>query len=251
MENKINVLAQILQDSRNAVFFGGAGVSTESGVPDFRSESGLYAAQEKYGYSPEEMLSRSFFRRRTELFFQYYKENLVHLDVKPNAAHEALAWLEANGPLKAIVTQNVDGLHQAAGSRNVIELHGGNARHYCMSCGQAQDLAYILDDANCDDLVPKCSKPDCGGIVRPDVVLYEEQLNEAVIDAALTAIEAADTLIIGGTSLVVYPAAAMIHHFRGKCIVLINKSDTGHEGHANLVINDSIGKVLGEVVKLL
>jgi len=245
----IEKLAHIIRNSKGTVFFGGAGVSTESGVPDFRSERGLYAAREKYGRSPEEMLSRDFFDEKPELFFEYYKENLIHLEARPNAAHVALAKLEANGLLEAVITQNVDGLHQAAGSVNVIELHGANSRQYCVGCGENYALEYILRRENCVGTVPRCAK--CGGMVRPDVVLYGEMLKDRDIQVAHGAIAAADCLIIGGTSLAVYPAAGLTHYFGGSHMVLINKSRTAYDSAADLVINESIGEVLAGVVREL
>jgi len=245
-----NKLADLIKQSKNTVFFGGAGVSTESGIPDFRSESGLYTARSVYGYSPEELLSRTLFDEQPELFFRYYKENLIALDAKPNAAHIALAELEAKGLLQAVVTQNIDGLHQAAGSRNVFELHGSNWRQYCMKCGEKYPLAYILDDARCkDEVVPICEK--CGGVVRPDVVLYEEGLDDKVVNGAVRAIAAAELLIVGGTSLAVYPAAGLLRYFRGDNLVLINKSETPYDSKARLVIHDAIGRVMDEVMKSL
>ena len=234
-------LKKIIDESQNIVFFGGAGVSTESNIPDFRSESGLYHAQQKYGHSPEEMLSRTFYMNHTQLFYQYYKENLIYQDAEPNDAHKALAKLEEMGKLKAIVTQNIDGLHQKAGSKQVYELHGSVLRNYCERCGKFHDLDYIMDEANCDSGIPKC---ECGGIVKPDVVLYEEMLDDNCINGAVDAIGKADTLIIGGTSLVVYPAAGLIRYFRGKNLVLINKSKTSYDDKADLVIYDAIGKVM-------
>lgn len=234
-------LARVVNDSENIVFFGGAGVSTESNIPDFRSESGLYQAQAKYGHSPEYMLSHSFYRDHTEEFFKYYKENLVHKEAEPNDAHKALARLEKDGKLKAVITQNIDGLHQKAGSEKVYELHGSVLRNYCEKCGKYYDIDYIMDEANCDDGVPHCH---CGGTVKPDVVLYEEALDDKCISGAVNAIEKADTLIIGGTSLVVYPAAGLVNYFHGKNLVLINKTETPYDNKANLVIYDSIGKVM-------
>lgn len=239
-------LKEIIKNSDNIVFFGGAGVSTESNIPDFRSEAGLYNAQQSYGMSPEQMISHSFFMRDTETFFDYYKNNMVYQEAEPNAAHIALVKLEEMGKLKAVVTQNIDGLHQKAGSRVVYELHGSILRNNCMDCGSYYDLDYIMDPAHCDGHIPRCEK--CGGIVKPDVVLYEEALDDAQISGAVDAIRNADVLIIGGTSLVVYPAAGFINYFKGSKLVLINKSSTAFDGRANLVINDSIGKVLGEVV---
>lgn len=234
----------ILDNSSKVVFFGGAGVSTESNIPDFRSEKGLYSAQSEYGYSPEEMLSHTFFVNKMETFFDYYKKNLVYQDAKPNKAHIALAKLEEEGKLTGIVTQNVDGLHQLAGNRKVFELHGSVLRNYCMKCGEFHDLEYIMDENNCENGIPHCRK--CGGVVKPDVVLYEEALDDEVITGAVNAIREADTMIVGGTSLVVYPAAGLITYFRGKNMILINKSRTNYDNRADLVICDSIGKVLGE-----
>ncbi len=235
-------LRDIIANSDNIVFFGGAGVSTESNIPDFRSESGLYNAQQKYGRSPEEMLSHSFFMRHTDTFFDYYKNNLIYRIAEPNKAHRALAKLEAEGKLRAVITQNIDGLHQKAGSRSVFELHGSVLRNYCMDCGEFYDLDYIMDEANCDGGIPKCKK--CGGTVKPDVVLYEEALDDDCMMGAIRAIQQADTLIIGGTSLVVYPAAGLIRYFGGNKLVLINKQATPYDSQADLVINDSIGKVM-------
>ena len=235
-------LREIIDNSDNIVFFGGAGVSTESSIPDFRSESGLYNAQRKYGRSPEEMLSHSFFVSHTDTFFDYYKNNLIYRSAEPNKAHRALAKLEEQGKLKAVITQNIDGLHQKAGSRNVYELHGSVLRNYCMDCGEFYDLDYIMDEANCDGGIPKCKK--CGGTVKPDVVLYEEALDDDCMMGAIRAIQQADTLIIGGTSLVVYPAAGLIRYFGGNKLVLINKQATPYDSKADLVINDSIGKVM-------
>jgi len=235
-------LRGIIEKSNNIVFFGGAGVSTESNIPDFRSESGLYHAQQVYGRSPEEMLSHTFFMRHMDTFFDYYKNNLIYTDAQPNKAHRALAELEAEGRLRAVITQNIDGLHQKAGSRNVFELHGSVLRNYCMKCGQFYDLDYIMDPANCQGNIPKCRK--CGGTVKPDVVLYEEALDDRCMMGAIRAIEEADTMIIGGTSLVVYPAAGLVRYFGGNNLILINKQPTPYDSHADLVINDSIGKVM-------
>lgn len=246
MNEDIKKLKEIIENSKKIVFFGGAGVSTESNIPDFRSEEGLYNAQQQYGMSPEYMLSHSYFIDNPEGFYDYYKHNLVYENAKPNKAHYALAKLEQEGKLIAVVTQNVDGLHQKAGSKTVYELHGSATRNYCMDCRKAFDMDYIMDPANCDGYVPKCDK--CGGIVKPDVVLYEEALDESQIMGAVNAISQADTLIVGGTSLVVYPAAGLIRYFNGKNLVLINKSSTQYDSIANLVISDSIGKVLGEAV---
>jgi NAD-dependent deacetylase len=243
------MLADIVKNSKNVVFFGGAGVSTESNIPDFRSNTGLFTAKNTYGYMPEELLSHTFFINNSELFFEYYKKNLIFVDAKPNAAHIALAKLEKAGFLSVVVTQNIDGLHQAAGSINVVELHGSNYRQYCVGCGLKYGLTYILNPENCDGYVPKCKK--CSNIVRPDVVLYEEPLDSDVMQAATTAIAAADCLIIGGTSLMVYPAAGLIQHFTGKKLVLINKSKTPYDNHADVVIHENIGTVLSSVIEQL
>lgn len=235
-------LKKIIDNSDSVVFFGGAGVSTESNIPDFRSEKGLYSARKEYGCSPEEILSHTFFMRHMQVFFDYYKKNLIYPEAQPNDAHKALAHLEAEGKLKAVVTQNIDGLHQKAGSKKVFELHGSVLRNYCMDCGRPYDAEYIMDDENCRDGIPRCK--ECGGVVKPDVVLYEEMLEDSCINGAVEAISRADTLIIGGTSLVVYPAAGLIRYFRGNNLVLINKQATPYDGKADLVINDQIGKVM-------
>ncbi|MGN8649084.1 NAD-dependent protein deacylase [Eubacterium pyruvativorans] len=234
-------LKKIIDESSNIVFFGGAGVSTESGVPDFRSESGLYHAKQKYGHSPETMLSHTFYVNHPEAFYQYYKENLIHPEARPNAAHRALAKLEEMGKLRAVITQNIDGLHQKAGSRTVYEVHGSVLRNYCESCHKFYDVNYIMDESHCKDGVPYCT---CGGRIKPNVVLYEEALDQRVLGAAVDAIERADCMIVGGTSLVVYPAAGLINYFHGKHLVLINKSATPYDSKADLVINDAIGKVM-------
>jgi len=243
--SQIEELSNLILTSNNTVFFGGAGVSTESGIPDFRSENGLYKARQVYGHSPEELLSHTFFKSKPELFFRYYKENLITRDARPNAAHIALAELEQAGRLEAVITQNIDGLHQAAGSRNVLELHGSNWRQYCMKCGTNYSLDYILRQEG----VPKCEK--CDGIVRPDVVLYEEGLDDAVVGAAIQAITNAELLIVGGTSLAVYPAAGLLRYFGGNTLVLINKTETPADRSAELVIHDSIGKVLDGVMRFI
>lgn len=237
-------LKKIIDNSHSIVFFGGAGVSTESNIPDFRSESGLYNAVQNYGYPPEEMLSYYFYVQKPELFFKYYKENLIYQEAEPNDAHKALAKLEEEGKLAAVITQNIDGLHQKAGSKVVHELHGSVMRNYCEKCGKFFDLEYILDESNCRDGVPYCNCEGCVGRVKPDVVLYGESLDDSVIRESVAAISGADTLIIGGTSLTVYPAAGLIHYFRGDNLVLINKSATSADRMATLVINDAIGKVL-------
>ncbi|MBO5666865.1 MAG: NAD-dependent protein deacylase [Firmicutes bacterium] len=246
--NMYEELKKILEESQNIVFFGGAGVSTESGVPDFRSENGLYNAQQNYGRSPEEMLSHTFFMSHRETFYDYYKNNLICDGVLPNKAHLALAKLEEMGKLKAVITQNIDGLHQMAGSKMVYELHGSVLRNRCMKCHTFYDLDYIMDPENCEGYVPHCER--CGGVVKPEVVLYEESLDDGCITGAVNAIQAADTLIIGGTSLVVYPAAGLIRYFRGKHLILINKSVTPYDDQADLVIHDPIGEVLGECLGL-
>ena len=239
-------LTGIIEKSKRIVFFGGAGVSTESGIPDFRSEKGLYQARTEYNRSPEQLISLSFFLREPAVFFDYYKKNLIHPDAKPNAAHLALGRLEARGQLDAVVTQNIDGLHQLGGSENVIEMHGSVHRNLCMDCDARYDIAYILNPANCEGTVPRCER--CGGMVKPDVVLYEEALDTAVLERAAKAISAADTLIVGGTSLVVYPAAGFLRYFKGDHLVLINKSETTADETADLIIRDPIGVVLGSAV---
>jgi len=234
-------LSRMIRESDNIVFFGGAGVSTESGIPDFRSQDGLY--NQKYKYPPETIISHSFYVRYPEEFFRFYRDRMLYPDAQPNAAHLALAELERQGKLKAVVTQNIDGLHQKAGSKNVFELHGSVLRNYCERCHKF----YSLEDIAGMDLVPRCTA--CGGRIKPDVVLYEESLNQDVIEGAGRAISRADMLIIGGTSLVVYPAAGFIDYYRGHKLVLINKDATGRDGIADLVIHDKIGEVLSAVVK--
>ena len=234
-------LKNIIDDSKSIVFFGGAGVSTESGIPDFRSEKGLYSAQKQYGFSPEEILSHTFFVRHMEVFFDYYKKNLIYMDAQPGDAHRTLAHLEREGKLKAVVTQNIDGLHQKAGSREVLELHGSVLRNYCTRCGKFYGLDAILNSTG----VPKCT---CGGTIKPDVVLYEEGLDQETIEKSVKYIANADVLIIGGTSLTVYPAAGLIDYYRGHKLVLINKSVTPMDNRADLVISGPIGEVLGDAV---
>ncbi|MDR3304776.1 MAG: NAD-dependent protein deacylase [Clostridiales Family XIII bacterium] len=244
-------LRKMIEEAGRVVFFGGAGVSTESGIPDFRSESGLYKAKQEYGRSPEEMISHSFFVSQPDTFFSYYKSNMLYPAAKPNAAHLGLAAIERGGKDLRVVTQNIDGLHQLAGSREVYELHGSVHRNYCLDCGQTYDLAYILDPANCKsdkhdtEYVPYCAK--CGGLVRPDVVLYEEGLDEHTTGAAVDAIHAADLLIVGGTSLAVYPAAGFLNYFRGGNLVLINMSATSVDDRAGLAIRRPIGEVFSEL----
>lgn len=231
-------LRQWIHECSNIVFFGGAGVSTESGIPDFRSVDGLYNQQ--YEYPPERIISHSFYESRPQEFYRFYKDRMLFPDAKPNAAHIALAKLETQGKLRAVVTQNIDGLHQAAGSQHVLELHGSVHRNYCTRCGKFYDLSYMIQSAG----IPACS---CQGVIKPDVVLYEEGLDQSVIARAIDAIGQADMLIIGGTSLVVYPAAGLIDYYQGHRLVLINKSATQADSKADLVINDSIGAVLEAV----
>ncbi|MBQ3380069.1 MAG: NAD-dependent protein deacylase [Clostridia bacterium] len=237
MDEKISKLSKILKESKNIVFFGGAGVSTESGIPDFRSASGVFNME--YRYPPETILSHTFFETHTKEFYKFYREVMLYPDAEPNDAHKALALLEKEGRLLAVVTQNIDGLHQKAGNSTVYELHGSVHRNYCQNCGKSYGLKFIIDNTP----LPVCS---CGGLIKPDVVLYEEALNPNTIDNSIYAISRADTLIIGGTSLNVYPAAGLIDYFRGKNLVLINKSETPSDRMATLCIHDSIGKVLKE-----
>lgn len=241
MDDNIKRLAEKISYG-NAVFFGGAGVSTESGIPDFRSAGGLYSSSEDdgAGYSPEDMLSHTFFVSHTEEFFRYYKSNLIYPDAKPNKAHASLAKLEKAGYLNAVITQNVDGLHQKAGSENVIELHGSSDRNICMKCGKKFTVGYILKSNG----VPHC---ECGGIIKPDVVLYEESLDESVVKKAIRYIKSADTLIIGGTSLVVYPASMYVTYFKGSTVALINRAPTPYDSNADILIKDKIGDVLNGV----
>ena len=238
--SKIKHLQEIIDTSDDIVFFGGAGVSTESGIPDFRSESGIFESLKKYGDTPENLVSHTYYMNHTADFFRYYKENLVFSDAKPNPAHIALARLEEIKKLNAVITQNIDGLHQKAGSKNVLELHGSVLRNYCEKCGKEYDLNYVLKSEN----IPLCN---CGGIVKPDVVLYEEPLDNTILDLAIDYISNADTLIIGGTSLVVYPAAGLINYFNGEELVLINKSETPYDGMASLVITDAIGETFSRL----
>ncbi len=241
----VEKLAEILSHSSNAVFFGGAGMSTESGIPDFRSASGIYNQQLNKTFSPEEMASHNFFVRHPEDFFAFYRERFVYLDAKPNAGHIALAELERRGNLSAVITQNIDGLHQLAGSKNVYELHGSIRRSYCVKCGERYGVEFIMKNIP----VPHCEK--CGGIVKPDVVLYGENLDEATVADSIHAIANADTLIVGGTSLIVYPAAGLIDYFRGRHLILINKTATHADVDAELVIRENIGKTLAEAVRSL
>ena len=237
--SEIETLQKRINESSRIVFFGGAGVSTESGVPDFRSVDGLY--NQKYDYPPEEILSHTFYRRKPEEFYRFYRDKMIYTDALPNKAHLKLAELEEKGKLTAVVTQNIDGLHQAAGSKKVYELHGSVLRNYCENCGKFFDINYIIES----DGVPKCDK--CNGPVKPDVVLYEEGLDSNTMNGALNAISNADMLIIGGTSLNVYPAAGLIDYYRGNRLVLINRSKTPMDYKADLVIYDKIGKVLSQI----
>ena len=236
IQGKINEFLDLVNHSDNIVFFGGAGVSTESGIPDFRSVDGLYNQQ--YDYPPEDILSHSFFQRNPKEFYRFYKNKMIYKDAKPSTTHLALAKLEREGKLKAVITQNIDGLHQAAGSKNVIELHGTVHKNHCMQCGRFSGLDHIEQSKG----VPRC---ECGGIIKPDVVLYEEGLDDQGINNAVRYISRADVLIVGGTSLGVYPAAGLIDYYNGNKLVLINKSATRYDRKANLLINDSLGKVFG------
>ena len=243
MNDKIDKLKELIEKSDNIVFFGGAGVSTESNIPDFRSSSGLFSQKLNKNFTPEQLVSHTFFVNYPEEFFKFYKDKLIYQDAKPNNAHKALAKLEEMGKLKAIVTQNIDGLHQMAGSKNVFELHGSVHRNHCTKCHKFFDLDEMLA---LSENIPHCDK--CGGVVKPDVVLYEEGLDNNTVEGAIRAIASADLLIIGGTSLVVYPAASFINYYKGKDMVLINKSSTVYDSYASLVINDSIGTVLKEAI---
>ena len=235
-EVKVKKLQEIIDESQRIVFFGGAGVSTESGIPDFRSVDGLY--HQKFKYPPETMLSHTFFKQNTWDFFDFYKNRVIPADPKPNAAHLKLAELEKAGKLIGVVTQNIDGLHQAAGSEKVYELHGSVLRNYCTNCGKFFDYKYILEASG----IPECDV--CGSVVKPDVVLYEEGLDNDTLVGAVNAISSADTMIVAGTSLVVYPAAGLLQYFRGKWLVLINRDPTPADKSANLVIHDKVGEVL-------
>ena len=240
----VPALEEILQNCHAMVFFGGAGVSTESGIPDFRSVDGLY--HQKFRYPPEEMLSHTFFERHTAEFYDFYRQKLIVHGAKPTAAHLRLAELEREGKCAAVVTQNIDGLHQAAGSKNVFELHGSTLRNYCTRCGKFYPVSFIEEAGKTGDGIPRCT--DCGGIVKPDVVLYEEGLDEATMEGAVKAIRAADVLIVGGTSLAVYPAAGLLRYFRGDTLVVINKQPTPADGMANLLLHMPIGQALGRGV---
>lgn len=238
-KEKVEKFRKMLAESKRIVFFGGAGVSTESGIPDFRSTDGLYHQQ--YDFPPETILSHTFYRQNTEEFFRFYKDKMLYLDAKPNAAHKKLAEWEENGNLTAVVTQNIDGLHQAAGSRKVLELHGSVLRNYCEDCKEFYDVNYVKNAEG----IPLCKK--CGGIVKPDVVLYEEGLNQHTINEAVKDIQGADMMIIGGTSLAVYPAAGLIDYFSGKYLVLVNKASTARDNMADLVIQGNIGEIFADV----
>ena len=240
MDKKTEILKEMINESNNIVFFGGAGVSTESGIKDFRSVDGLY--NQKYEYPPETILSHSFFIHNTEAFYKFYRDKLNCLDAKPNITHEVLAELENKGKLKSIITQNIDGLHQKAGNKNVFELHGSIHRNYCMKCHKFYGPEKVF---NTNEPIPLCD--DCGGIVKPDVVLYEEGLDEKILSSAIKSIEKSDLLIVGGTSLMVYPAAGLIRYFKGNKLVLINKQETAFDNFANLVIHDSIGKTFKNI----
>lgn len=241
----VEKLSKILSQSRRAVFFGGAGMSTESGIPDFRSATGIYNQKLNKNFRPEEMASHSFFVNYPEEFFDFYRKRFVYLDAKPNAGHIALAELERRKILSAVVTQNIDGLHQIAGSKIVYELHGSIRRSYCVNCGEKYDINFVMENIP----IPRCEK--CGGIVKPDVVLYEESLDSRILQDSIKAISAADTLIIGGTSLIVYPAAGLVDYFGGEHLILINKSETRADKIAELVIRENIGETLKKAVELL
>lgn len=239
MTDEIKRLQEIIGNCGSLVFFGGAGVSTESGIPDFRSADGLY--NQKYRFPPETILSHTFFVRHTEEFYEFYRDKMLCLDAKPNKAHLFLAELEKAGKLGAVVTQNIDGLHQKAGCKKVYELHGSVHRNYCQKCGKSFDAEFILNSSG----VPKCT--DCGGIIKPDVVLYEESLDDRTVNASVNAIASADVLIVAGTSLTVYPAAGLTRYFNGNSLVLINKSATPLDGKADLIIYDSVGETLSQI----
>ena len=238
----IEKLKAWIKDSDNIVFFGGAGVSTESGIPDFRGEKGIFETINTYGVRPEVILSHSFFVRNQPVFFDYYKKYLLFPEAKPNAAHLALASLEEEGKLRAVITQNIDDLHQKAGSQNVLELHGTLYRNYCLKCKRTYDLDYVIRTEGVTECVA------CGGVVRPDVVLYEEGLDNEVMEKAVAFISAADILIVGGTSLNVYPAAGLIHYYKGDKLVLINKGETSYDKRADLVIHENIGEVFSQIM---
>lgn len=243
MDENILKLKKLVSESSNIVFFGGAGVSTESGIPDFRSEQGIYNTVKNFGYPPEQILLHSFFMKNPEKFYDFYRSTMIYENAKPNLAHLGLAKLEKQGKLKAIVTQNIDGLHQLAGSKTVYELHGSIHRNYCMKCGKFYPLSTITESKG----VPQCK--ECGGTIKPDVVLYEEGLDEEIINNSIKAIKKADMLIVGGTSLNVYPAASFVNYYDGNKLILINKSKTPYDRYADLLIHDSIGKVFNEIIE--
>lgn len=232
-------ITSIVLASENIVFLGGAGVSTDSGIPDFRSAKGIH--NEKHKVSPEEILSASFFISNTEQFYDFYKSKMIYLNAKPNATHSALAKLEEMSKLKAVITQNIDGLHQKAGSKNVLELHGSIYRNYCTMCGKSYNVDYIISTKG----IPKC---ECDGIIKPDVVLYQEQLDNSIFIKAINTIKQADVLIVGGTSLSVYPAAGLVEHYRGDKLILINKSATNYDSHADVLINENISEVFSRIL---
>lgn len=240
MSNKIEILKKWIEESDNIVFFGGAGVSTESNIPDFRSVDGLY--NQKYNYPPETILSHTFFMRRTEEFYRFYRDKMIYKDARPNKAHLALSELEKAGKCRAVITQNIDGLHQEAGNREVLELHGSVLRNNCMTCGEYFDLDAVC---NCEG-IPRCH---CGGVIKPDVVLYEEGLNQQILNKAVNYIRNADVLIVAGTSLTVYPAAGLIDYYRGNKLVLINKSSTPKDSIADLIINEAVGETLWNCIQ--
>ncbi len=238
MTDAVKRFVDAVRESENIVFFGGAGVSTESGIPDFRSEDGLY--RQTYRYPPETMVSHSFFQRRTEEFYHFYRDRMVYPDARPNLTHKKLAQLEEQGKLKAVITQNIDGLHQMAGSRKVLELHGSIHRNYCMRCGRFYPLSAVME---CDG-IPRC---DCGGVIKPDVVLYEEGLNQEILEESVRLISEADMLIVGGTSLSVYPAAGLIRYYRGSRLALINKSATPYDREADILIQAGLGETFSYI----
>ena len=238
IQDKINQFKIIIQNSKNIVFFGGAGVSTESGIPDFRSKDGLY--NQKYKYPPEMILSHTFFKNNTEEFYKFYKEKMNSLNFNPNITHVKLAELEKEGKLKTVITQNIDGLHQKAGSKNVLELHGSILRNYCIKCKKFYSAEFVFSSKG----IPKC---ECGGIIKPDVVLYEENLNENILNSAIQAIQNAEVLIVAGTSLTVYPASGLVNFFKGKNLILINKTQTSYDNIADIIINSSLGEVFKEL----
>lgn len=237
LEEDTKILQQLIDDSKNIVFFGGAGVSTESGIPDFRSVDGLY--RQKYKYDPEVIISHDFFEIKTKEFYEFYRDKMLLIDKKPNAAHLYLTELEKCGKCKAIITQNIDGLHQMAGSKNVLELHGTIHRNFCQDCGRMYDAKYMKEYK--EDIIPRCEK--CGGIIKPDVVLYGEGLDDLTVTKAIVSISQADLLIVAGTSLVVYPAASFIDYFRGKHLVLINKDEKANDTRADVVIHQKVGEL--------